>query len=110
MNGTTGVTSGSLRVADRWLRATEEWDLIPREERDTLLTTVAEAVDLQAAGETEAGHAVLSFGLQRAEDHWRGNPWGRELVRLYQEALDRYTRRFEGSPPAEAPRDAEVAG
>jgi len=87
-----GATRAILYPAQEWLHDREAWDIIPPEERDVLNTTVAEAVDLAELGQVAVGHEIVLTGLQRAEDHWNGNPWGRELVDCYQQALERYSR------------------
>jgi hypothetical protein len=87
---TNAGSTGGRRSAPEWLLETEKWDLIPEAEQDALIIAVSEAVDLAAAGRPEAGEEILLTGLQRAEDHWNGNPWGGDLVLCYQAALNRF--------------------
>ena len=89
-----GTARAGVHPAQQWLEEMETWELIPPMERNALLSVVTEAVDLAEAGQVEAGHEILLTGLQRAEDHWNGNPWGGDLVLSYQAALDRYAHHY----------------
>lgn len=86
--------AAALHPAD-WLAELNAWAIIPPEEQDALITTVTEAVGSAEAGHPEIGEGLLRTGLERAEDHWRGNPWGSEVVACYQEAVDRFRRNYE---------------
>jgi hypothetical protein len=88
-NSAISVRRG-LHPAEAWLQELEGWELVPAEERDALVTAVTEAVNSAEAGHPEVGRELLMAGIQRAEDHWRGNPWGGDLVTHYQEAVKRF--------------------
>lgn len=64
---------------------------IPTNELNTLIMSVAEALDLAAAGEVLNGWRCLLGGMERAQEaeEW-GDPWGPELVARYRKALDEY--------------------
>jgi hypothetical protein len=65
---------------------------IPAHEIDTFVLTATEAVDLAAAGEIQNGFRCLAGGLGLAQEaEADGEVWGWQLVKLYREALDRYT-------------------
>ncbi len=78
------------------LQAQREWELIPVGEQEALLAAAESAVELAAAGRPERGRDVLVAALRRAEDGWRGNPWGQELVRCHQEMVERFDRWLAG--------------
>jgi hypothetical protein len=69
--------------------------VLPRNEIDTLLTTITDAVDLAAEGDAHLGYEALRAGLRRAEElRDAGQQWGEELARRWQEALDRFAERW----------------
>jgi hypothetical protein len=94
---TTGTRATPLHSQDLAGQAIEAWALIPREAQDALLVAAADAVQLAETGGVEAGRQILITALRGAEDNWKGNPWGEELVLCHQEVLDRYTRRYVGN-------------
>jgi ATP-dependent Clp protease adaptor protein ClpS len=64
---------------------------LPEHEIDTFVLTTKEAVDLADRGEIGRGFRCLSAGMKRGQKaEADGEEWGRQLVKLYQEALDRY--------------------
>jgi hypothetical protein len=54
----------------------------------------ARAEAMAAGGHVARGFMLLASGLQRARAAWDAcEPWGKELARRYQEALDCYSER-----------------
>jgi hypothetical protein len=54
---------------------------------------IADAAALAAQGKPAEGCELLAAGLHRAEAaRDEGQPWGEELVRRYQEALQQYAQ------------------
>lgn len=100
-----GISPAQLYPAEFCLRAMEEWELLPTGEQDALLVAASQSVALAEVGQVTEGRAMLKEALRRAEDDWKGNPWGRELVVCHQEMLERFDRYYAGRWPAapEAP-------
>lgn len=90
-----GISPAQLYPSEFCLAAMEEWELLPSGEQDALLAAASQAVGLAEAGEAASGRAVLLEALRRAEDDWKGNPWGQELVHCHQEMLARFDHRYE---------------
>jgi hypothetical protein len=69
--------------------------MLPRNEIDTRLITVVEAVDLADAGEETDGFQALLAGLHRTRElQENGLEWAGELVRRWQEAVQRSAERY----------------
>jgi hypothetical protein len=69
--------------------------MLPLWEIDALRTALLEAVDLAVADEVAEGYECLRSGLRRAQAlRDAGEPWGKELVHRYEQALDVYTSRY----------------
>ena len=67
--------------------------MLPTAAADTLAAHLAGAEAHAAAGETEAGHRVLTEGLSRAQaPRYAHEPWASELIRRYHGTIDRYAR------------------
>ena len=61
--------------------------MLPLSELDRLTTTIADALNLAAAGKITDGFACLLAGLQHAQARREaGEAWGKALVRRYQRA------------------------
>jgi hypothetical protein len=68
--------------------------VIPRPELDTFLLTVNEAVELAEEGQAADGYTALLAGLARAREAVEdGEPWGEELVRRWEVAVENYAAR-----------------
>ncbi len=68
---------------------------LPEDELGSFLLTVTDARRMARAGDVENGYIALLAGLHRAKRIGaEGQPWGAELVRRYQEALDNYAREW----------------
>lgn len=70
---------------------------LPPAEIDTLLMTVAEAIDLAHTGEIQPAYRALQPGLARAEelaDEADAPGWTWELVRRYREAVAQYEETY----------------
>lgn len=62
---------------------------IPRNELDTHLLTVREAVDLAEEGKAADGRTALLAGVTRAREAVEGGePWGAELVGRWEAAVE----------------------
>lgn len=88
----------SLPSARRWLQKLEAWETLPDEEQEVLVDALADSIELALGGRVEAGEEYLLTGLHRAEDLWKGSPWGGDLVQCYQSARDCYRRTYEPHP------------
>ena len=65
--------------------------MLPRAAVDRLDFDVEDAKAAAANGDALEGFDVLTVGLRHAEvARDEGHPWGDELVRQYQNAIDRY--------------------
>jgi hypothetical protein len=62
---------------------------LPDDELGSFLITVTDALKMARAGDIENGYIALLAGLHRAKEiAAEGQPWGAELVRRYQEAVE----------------------
>jgi hypothetical protein len=74
--------------------------MIPKEEIRALALTTADAFDLAAEGSYTSGYYRLLAALERAEGARDvGQPWGAELVSVYQLVLNRYREHAPKEPP-----------
>ena len=79
--------------------------MIPKEQIRGLALAAADAYDLAASGRYLHGYLRLIAGLERAEAaRENGEPWGPELVLLYQEVVERYRKQY---VPTDLPQNVE---
>jgi hypothetical protein len=75
--------------------------MLPTAAQDLLDLDIADAEALAAAGDGAGGYQVLTAGHRRAETaRDAGQPWGEELVRRYEVAMEAYRARHGTPPPA----------
>jgi hypothetical protein len=67
---------------------------VPAFELTQLQLAESHAEAMAAVGQVARGFLLLSRGLKRARAAWEAHePWGRELAKRYQEAMDLYSER-----------------